>query len=366
MKKTSFVTVVGLVSCLLFTACGETEVDDTKAYIASLEAENASLKLDKTINEMNIKAFKEELSSKNDCIAELEAVVSAISASDDNFNYDDETYSSIEELVVEYRSGVWDGEQLHRKRETNLVAMVEPNTGQIVMYDNDDRHRYRTDAYPDLPDGKTPRSYIDCRYQEGIFTCLENDGAHRYQYGEEISFWPIDGITEDSKFFRLNRHPKSIVVGNKIIEYSDDGAFSVLAEGVIYHERYDSGGIDVVSLHDGVLQFWCNNRDDDLIFVVADGVTNAVCLRYANYIVFTKDDGYTYITDIFGALDDNNTDAIPLYQFQLGQEKAEYYVTEYQKMEEDFFNELDLSRQGALSTPFERLLNKYYNEATEG
>lgn len=362
MKKKWFFAALTVVSVVVLSlaACGQT--DESNDSIADLKGDVARLQSEKISDESYISSLEADSAAKDVRIAELESEIAAAinesessveESSDDDSNYDDAVYyDTLEELVAEYRSGEWDGKALRRRRGSDNITAELSSFGYITERKDDGYRIWDTPILcPDLPDGKTPWDYIDSYHDDetAVQFCLEYDGIHRYQCGEEISFWPIDDVTSDSKFCGLYRHGPCVIVGervsipdshgDRIIEYSDDGNLSTIVEGVLVHGMDDSGGIATVSFYDGVIQYWYGTRKDDRIFTVAENATDAACVRYANHIFFTKEDGSTYVVNINTVFEDEDFDAISRHQFQLGQEGVAYYVSEYQKLEDEHWND---------------------------
>lgn len=368
-KKQFAVLTVSLVALLSLVACGSDDIESHVDRIAALEGSISALQKQTADDALRIATLEASSESQRAYIAELESQVTTLSVAaepvspaalsestatedpSDTPGYEDASYyDTVEELVAEYRSGEWDGKALRRRRGSNDITAELSITGSIWEHEGT-RPIFDTVICPDLPDGKTSVDYIDHYYDDetAVYFCLDYNGIHRYQCGEEISFWPIDDVTANSEFCGLYRHGPCVIVGeqvnipdsygDRIIEYSDDGNLSTIVEGVLFHALDDSSIITTVSFHDGVIQYWHGTREGDRIFTVAEGATDAACVRFANYIFFTKEDGYAYVVNINAVFENEDFDATSRHQFRLGQEGVEYYAAEYQRLKDEHRND---------------------------
>lgn len=380
MKKL-LTTIAGVVICLSLSGCGSTGDRGSEHYaqlesrIAELEAELRNSKDTSNLG-TEVSPIAEKPKTEQGIVMLTPVSPSPTPAPEPDNDYDRLYYSSTEELVKMYRSGEWDGNDECFHRGDDRIASLS-YTGEINEYERGDRYEDfkeypPTNLYPDLPDGHIPTDYIDyLRYHWqdswslGGFECLEADGVHIYEKGEEKAFYPVDGITEESTFAYLFRVGECIYTGSQIINYQADGGYSIVLDNVVDLREYDGGSKEIIMFHDNEIQYFGNWRHEDRgdqSYTITKTATAVACTEWGLNVVFTDADGYTYIVNLDDrdtalAIEAGNTDV--LYQYRLGQEAPEYYVAAYEDLTDEYIASWGDSSRGTVSDPFEALISKY-------
>lgn len=387
MKKKWFFAALTVVSVVVLSlaACGQT--DESNDSIADLKGDVARLQSEKISDESYISSLEADSAAKDARIAELESEIAAAinesessveESSDDDFGYDDAVYyDTLEELVAEYRSGEWDGDDWRYYRKNGNGTTIGHSDGEIKIHVQVALEDYidvcsqcSTGIYPDLPDEKTPRDYIDTYYHDeandNSFECIMLDGVHAYSKGQETNFYPLDDVAIDSEFTFFGR-TKCVRSGGKFIDYQATGGPVILLENVVGEYALTDDYRQYFALYDGqtIEIIVRDSREDEYeTYTIANDATSIYC-SLSNTVLYTSVDGLTYLiclddwNDVWPAIENRNLDAIPRHC--LGQESPEYYIAEYRRFAIAFEEEKESMshEERALARPLTRLLNTY-------